>query len=269
MSAIETRAITSKDLGINARARYLQAKQMFQTVDASETPNSQVLIDAHEQWLKQELDSVGIDATQENLYVVFRDVKVPDKKDKPAFRRIKTQVRASTDNILQGLLWYEAPEFASWNQARLKFVTQNAIVSQSEAVSHMRGRSASGGWRIQDWNSQERYKSLIVGYNPLEEQETEAPFTFVVNEHHPGVQGSFDYTDSKRKHIGVKAFFNPDTQLFEVAFEGNSDFIGWDQAEGEDPIYRLAYVREMVKDLYSRVKSGGESFVKLSKWRAY
>lgn len=269
MTAIETQAITSKDLGINARARYLHAKQMFQTEDASETPNSQALIDVHEQWLKDGLGNIGIDATQDNLYVIFRDVKAADKKDKPAFRIIETQVRESANNILQGLLWYEAPEFASWDQLRLKFVTQNGIVGQSEAISHMRERSVSGGWRIHDWNSPENYKSLIVGHYPSEEHGDEAPFTFVVNEHHPGVRGSFDYSDSKRKHIGIKAFFNPNTQLFEVAFEGYSDFIGWDQVDGEEPIYRLAYAREMIRDLYLKVKSGEEEFVQLSKWRAY
>ena len=55
MAEFETQIITPKDLDINARARYLYAKEMFQTADPFETPNSQALIDSHEQWLTQKL----------------------------------------------------------------------------------------------------------------------------------------------------------------------------------------------------------------------
>lgn len=261
MKTPEARAVTSTDLNINARARYLNAKQMFQTADPSETPTSQALIDAHEQWLSRELGSIGIDARNENLYVIFRDGKVSDKKDRPACRRIETQVRASANNILQGLLWYEAPEFASWQSSTFTIQSDNIIAGQKNAITYM-----LRGWRIADYS---KYKSLIVGYYPAEEQSSNKVFTLTVNEHYPGVQGSFDYTNSRRKHIGVDATFNPEKQLFTVSFNGYSDFIGWDQVEGEKPIYRLSYVRKMVRDLYAGVKSGEQGLVQLSRWRAY
>lgn len=271
MNTPETRVNTSTDLSVNARARYLTAKRMFQTADSSETPNSQALIEAHEQWLIQELGAIGIDARNENLYVIFRDGKVSDKKHKPAFRRIETQVRASANNILQGLLWYEAPEYASWQSPALTIQSSNIIAGQQDAVAYMLDRKRREGWRIADYNTNpmERHKSLIVGYYPLDEQASDTAFTLTVNEHYPGVRGSFDYTNSRRKHIGVDATFDPEKQLFTVGFNGYSDFIGWDQIDGEEPVYRLSYARDMVRDLSAGVKSGEPGIVQLSRWRAY
>jgi len=39
--------------------------------------------------------------------------------------------------------------------------------------------------------------------------------------------------------------------------------------EGNAPIYQLSYARDMIRDVYSKVKSGEEGFIQLDKWRAY
>ena len=45
--------------------------------------------------------------------------------------------------------------------------------------------------------------------------------------------------------------------------------MGWAQLPNGASVYRLDYIRRIIKDLRSNIESKLEGFVKLERWRAY
>ena len=262
----QTNKLLELEVEGNQRAKMLYGRELFKTVDNQELPDPEVLISIHEEWLAQSLRDIGVDPHQKYISNVFSAGKVADKSLIPRLREIEVQAREASANILQALVWYLSPEFASWNNSSISIHSDNILVDQNGIVDNARERMRTWGSEITNWNSRVSHKSLIVDYYPWEDA-SNATFHLVVNEHHVGMSGSFDYADSERKFTGIKASFDPVKKLFTLYFEGYDSILGWDIVDGQ-PIFKLRYAYDLIKSLMSAVRNGESNLVSIGKWRS-
>lgn len=229
------------ELGPNPRARYLFGRNLFQTADPSYSPDSQILIDLHASWLESELERAGIpNASSRYLFGLFDGYRSKSyiRENSEAVNNISNQLRISGDNILQALLWYEAPEFSSWDSPKIKVMAKGMLINA-------------------DNPNPDRRRQI-----PAHSLDGVPIFSFhTLSVERQLLSGSFDFVDSERKSIGVKATIDRNSGVMTLDFTGNTWFWGWDQQDNGSMLYRLTFFRSIVKDLYSRIKGNQRGFI--------
>jgi hypothetical protein len=171
--------ITNTPQSDNALQKLNLAEKFFQ-LESSGSPDE--LLDRHEQWLKGELEKIGVDGRKRHLHSISYYNELPNKEDHPILSEIYNKAIATSENIATALIWKYLPNYASW-----KTPPTITIPSRMVLIDHDRIKSQIDE-NIRDWYSpMNNYKSPLAGYKPKEGEKGDIIMT--VNEHFEGPRG--------------------------------------------------------------------------------
>lgn len=231
----------------SSSTRLLLAKKFFQTVDDSLDPNPEIMVTTHERWLNDSLLEIGVDPNQNYLGNMFREKEMVDKSLKPRLGEIEVQARVSSNNILQAIGWFLAPEYTSKRNTTITLHNPNLFQDQDNIKANALKRLRQSSGNRHDWNSGGNKKP---------------PFNLKVNEHYVGIDGKFDWTDSTRISTEVRGNFDLRHNLFSLTFDNWNGMIGWEMPESKGkPIYKLRYALELIGGFMSAFRSGNSDII--------
>lgn len=213
----------------NARERFLYADRFFAQ---EERGNPTTFIKAHEEWLKNLLESVGLQA-DDRTWSHFHDNAISRSlgSDAPSLRQIQQATYKTVGDVLQALAWFHAPENASWQSPVVTFQAGEEIFTHSGDAEYLFTRNGHYS-NSQHW------------------------------------QGWFAQTEGSDQMRELRAVYEMRKQLFSLQFQNPNGFMGWVEVDGK-LVYKLEVLNQILADVSKRIAETDQNFVNLADWRAY
>ncbi len=249
---------------LNAKAKLLYSEKFF----GENSP--EILLRAHEQWLRQNLQNFGA-PIDDMTWSVFNNVEIDRQKTRfgaPELRSLERKTYESVGNILQALAWYHFPDHASWTERAIMLpITPEIFVDHKGVTASIQeSRKINRRWSDQ----MEHYKSDLFCYG--KRVNSDAKFIFEVNEHYEGVTGTLrlneEYVHGRVPH-GIKCTYNTQLKMLNLSFQNPNDFMGWMSDAAGNTEYRLGNLNRFLLELVTGIKNGDQDLISVQTWRAY